>query len=67
MKATLDTTGKVWTPMVINVTLETEEEYMALMNTYSVHQLISINDAFKERDKIVVTKLLKHLVDAISK
>jgi hypothetical protein len=67
MKAALDTTGKVWTPIVINVTLETEEEYMALLNTYSVHQLISIDDAFKERDKKVVSKLLKHLVEAISK
>jgi len=67
MKATLDTTGKVWTPMVINVTLETEEEYMALMNIYSAYQVVSIDDTYKERDRNVLTNLIQHLRDAVSK
>ena len=67
MKAELDESSQVWTPMVIKITLETENEYMALRNIYAVQEVTSLDAEHRVRDRNVLTGLVSVIVDAISK
>jgi len=67
MKAELDESSQVWTPMVIKITLETENEYMALRNIYSVQEVTSLNAEHRVRDRNVLTGLVNALVEAVGK
>ena len=67
MKAELDESSQVWTPMVIKITLETENEYMALRNIYSVQEVTSLDAEHRVRDRNVLTGLVNVIVEAISK
>ena len=67
MKAKLDTTGNVWTPIVISITLDTEEEYLALKNIYSVQEVTSLDADHRARDRNMLTNLVKTMVSALSK
>ena len=67
MKAELDESSQVWTPMVIKITLETENEYMALRNIYSVQEVTSLDAEHRVRDRNVLTGLVSVIVDAVSK
>jgi hypothetical protein len=67
MKAELDESSQVWTPMVIKITLETENEYMALRNIYSVQEVTSLDAEHRVRDRNVLTGLVNALVEAIGK
>ena len=67
MKAELDESSQVWTPMVIKITLETENEYMALRNIYSVQEVTSLNADHRVRDRNVLTGLVNALVEAVGK
>ena len=64
MKATLNTTD-VWTPLQVTITLDTEEEYLALKNIYSVQEVTSLDAEYRVRDRNTLTNLVKHIVDAI--
>ena len=64
MKATLNTTD-VWTPLQVTITLDTELEYLALKNIYSVQEVTSLVAEHRVRDRDILTNLVKHLVDAI--
>jgi len=67
MKAELDESSQVWTPMVIKITLETENEYLALRNIYSVQEVTSLNAEHRVRDRNVLTGLVNALVGAVGK
>ena len=67
MKAELDESAGVWTPMVIKITLETENEYLALRNIYSVQEVTSLNAEHRVRDRNVLTGLVNALVGAVGK
>ena len=67
MKAELDESAQVWTPMIIKITLETENEYMALRNIYSVQEVTSLNAEHRVRDRNVLTGLVNALVEAVGK
>ena len=67
MKAELDQSAKVWTPMIINITLETEAEYLALKNIYSVQEVTSLDAEHRVRDRNVLTGLVSVIVDAVGK
>ena len=67
MKAELDESSQVWTPMVIKITLETENEYMALRNIYSVQEVTSLDAEHRVRDRNVVTGLINAMIEAIGK
>ena len=67
MKAELDESSQVWTPMVIKITLETENEYMALRNIYAVQEVTSLDAEHRVRDRNVLTGLVNVIVEAISK
>ena len=67
MKAKLDTSGNAWTPIVISITLDREDEYLALKNIYSVQEVTSLESGYHIRDRNMLTDLVKHLVEAISK
>jgi hypothetical protein len=67
MKAELDESSQVWTPMVIKITLETENEYMALRNIYSVQEVTSLDAEHRVRDRNVLTGLVNALVEAVGK
>jgi|TARA_B100000795_G_C22370919_1_gene276058 hypothetical protein len=67
MKAELDESSQVWTPMVIKITLETENEYLALRNIYSVQEVTSLNAEHRVRDRNVLTGLVNALVEAVGK
>ena len=67
MKAELDESSQVWTPMIIKITLETENEYMALRNIYSVQEVTSLNAEHRVRDRNVLTGLVNALVKAVGK
>ena len=67
MKAELDESSQVWTPMIIKITLETENEYMALRNIYSVQEVTSLNAEHRVRDRNVLTGLVNALVEAVGK
>tara|TARA_R110000822_G_scaffold61536_2_gene152090 strand:- start:445 stop:648 length:204 start_codon:yes stop_codon:yes gene_type:complete len=67
MKAKLDTTGNVWTPIVISITLDTEEEWLALKNIYSVQEVTSLDADHRARDRNMLTNLVKTIVNALSK
>ena len=67
MKAELDESSQVWTPMVIKITLETENEYMALRNIYSVQEVTSLDAEHRVRDRNVLTGLVNALVEALGK
>jgi len=64
MKATLNTTD-VWTPLQVTITLDTELEYLALKNIYSVQEVTSLVAEHRVRDRDILTNLVKHIVDAI--
>ena len=67
MKAELDESSQVWTPMIIKITLETENEYMALRNIYAVQEVTSLNAEHRVRDRNVLTGLVNALVEAVGK
>ena len=67
MKAELDESSQVWTPMVIKITLETENEYIALRNIYSVQEVTSLDAEHRVRDRNVLTGLVNALVEALGK
>ncbi len=67
MKAELDESSQVWTPMVIKITLETENEYMALRNIYSEQEVTSLDAEHRVRDRNVLTGLVNALVEAVGK
>jgi len=67
MKAELDKSANVWTPMIINITLETEVEYLALKNIYAVQEVTSLDAEHRVRDRNVLTGLVSVIVDAVSK
>ena len=67
MKAELDESSQVWTPMIIKITLETENEYMALRNIYSVQEVTSLDAEHRVRDRNVLTGLVSVIVEAVSK
>ena len=67
MKAELDESSQVWTPMVIKITLETENEYLALKNIYAVQEVTSLDAEHRVRDRNVLTGLVSVIVEAISK
>ena len=67
MKAKLDKSADVWTPMIINITLETENEYLALKNIYAVQEVTSLDAEHRVRDRNVLTGLVSVIVEAISK
>ena len=64
MKAELDESAQVWTPMIIKITLETEEEYLALRNIYAVQEVTSLDAEHRVRDRNVLTGLVSLIVDA---
>jgi hypothetical protein len=66
MKAKLDTSGNVWTPIVISITLDTEEEFLALRNIYSVQEVTSLEADHRARDRNILTNLVKTIVSALS-
>ena len=67
MKAELDESSQVWTPMVIKITLETENEYMALRNIYSVQEVTSLDAEHRVSDRNVLTGLVNALVESLGK
>ena len=67
MKAKIDKSANVWTPIIINITLETENEYLALKNIYTVQEVTSLDSEHRVRDRNVLTGLVNVIVDAISK
>ena len=67
MKAELDRSTNVWTPMIINITLETENEYNALKNIYAVQEVTSLDAEHRVRDRNVLTGLVSVIVEAIGK
>jgi hypothetical protein len=64
MKAVLNTTD-VWTPLQVTITLDTELEYLALKNIYSVQEVTSLVAEHRVRDRDILTNLVKHIVDVI--
>ena len=67
MKAKLDKSANVWTPIIINITLETEEEYNALRNIYAIQEVTSIDAEHRVRDRNVVTGLINAIIEAIGR
>ena len=67
MKAKLDKSANVWTPIIINITLETEEEYNALRNIYAIQEVTSLDAEHRVRDRNVLTGLVNALVEAVGK
>ena len=67
MKAKLDKSANVWTPMIINITLETENEYNALRNIYAIQEVTSIDAEHRVRDRNVVTGLINAIIEAIGR
>jgi hypothetical protein len=67
MKAKLDKSANVWTPIIINITLETENEYNALRNIYAIQEVTSIDAEHRVRDRNVLTGLVNALVEAVGK
>jgi len=53
--------------MIIKITLETENEYMALRNIYSVQEVTSLDAEHRVRDRNVLTGLVNALVEAVGK
>ena len=67
MKAKLDKSADVWTPIIINITLETENEYNALRNIYAIQEVTSIDAEHRVRDRNVVTGLINAMIAAIGR
>ena len=67
MKAKLDKSTDVWTPIIINITLETENEYNALRNIYAVQEVTSIDAEHRVRDRNVLTGLINAMIEAIGR
>ena len=67
MKASLDKSANVWTPIIINITLETENEYNALRNVYAIQEVTSIDAEHRVRDRNVVTGLINAMNEAIGR
>jgi len=47
--------------------LETENEYLALKNIYSVQEVTSLDAEHRVRDRNVLTGLVSVIVDAVGK
>jgi|TARA_R110000765_G_scaffold259580_1_gene359739 hypothetical protein len=67
MKAVLDTSGKTWVPIVVTITIETEDEYNALRNIYAVQEVTSLDAEHRLRDRNVLTGLINAMLAAIVK
>ena len=67
MKAVLDTSGKTWVPIVVTITIETEDEYNALRNIYAVQEVTSLDAEHRLRDRNVLTGLINAMLVAINK
>jgi|TARA_B110000908_G_scaffold65261_1_gene79214 hypothetical protein len=67
MKAVLDTSGKTWVPIVVTITIETENEYNALRNIYAVQEVTSLDAEYRVRDRNVITGLINAMLAAIVK
>ena len=67
MKAVLDTSGKTWVPIVVTITIETENEYNALRNIYAVQEVTSQDAEHRVRDRNVITGLINDMLAAIVK
>ena len=67
MKAVLDTSGKTWVPIVVTITIETEDEYNALRNIYAVQEVTSLDAEHRLRDRNVLTGLINAMLVAIVK
>ena len=67
MKAVLDTSGKTWVPIVVTITIETENEYNALRNIYAVQEVTSLDAEHRLRDRNVLTGLINAMLVAIVK
>ena len=67
MKAKLDKSANVWTPIIINITRETENEYNALRNIYAIREVTSIDAEHRVRDRNVVTGLINAIIEAIGR
>lgn len=67
MKAVLDTSGKTWVPIVVTITIETEDEYNALRNIYAVQEVTSLDAEHRVRDRNVLTGLINAMLVAIVK
>ena len=67
MKAVLDTSGKTWVPIVVTITIETENEYNALRNIYAIQEVTSIDAEHRVRDRNVITGLINAMLAAIVK
>jgi len=67
MKAVLDTSGKTWVPIVVTITIETENEYNALRNIYAVQEVTSLDAEHRVRDRNVLTGLINAMLVAIVK
>ena len=67
MKAVLDTSGKTWVPIVVTITIDTEEEYHSLRNIYTVQEVTSLEPEHKVRDRNMLTNLINLIVTAINK
>ena len=67
MKAVLDTSGKTWVPIVVTITIETENEYNALRNIYAVQEVTSLDAEHRVRDRNVLTGLINAMLAAIVK
>jgi|TARA_R110000772_G_scaffold2044_2_gene7007 hypothetical protein len=67
MKAVLDTSGKTWVPIVVTITIETENEYNALRNIYAVQEVTSLDAEHRVRDRNVITGLINAMLAAIVK
>ena len=67
MKAVLDTSGKTWVPIVVTITIDTENEYNALRNIYAVQEVTSLDAEHRVRDRNVITGLINAMLAAIVK
>ena len=67
MKAVLDTSGKTWVPIVVTITIETENEYNALRNIYAVQEVTSLDAEHRVRDRNVITGLINAMIEAIGR
>mgnify|MGYP003634890713 CR=1 FL=1 len=67
MKAKLDNSKDVWTPLQVVITLDTKEEYESLKNIYSVQEVTSLEPEHRVRDRNTATNLIAHIIDAVQR
>jgi len=65
MKAVVDKSAEVWTPLQIVITLDTKEEYLSLKNIYAVQEVTSLDAEHRVRDRNTATNLIKHIIEAV--